>query len=340
MGRNSPALFRRFPRAAGRIPWVSLGDLPSPVEALPGLEARLAPARAFIKRDDLSSARYGGNKVRALEFILGDAQAKGARTLFTGGALGSHHVCATALFARRLGLAVEAVLWRQPWSERCAEALALLAHLGVRVHPVPPPTAALATLLLRWAVARARGVPAYLIPPGGLSPRGALGFVDAALELAEQIAAGEAPALECVWLPCGTGVSAAGLAVGLRLADLDAKVHAVRVTPAVVCNRVWLARLIAGTRRFLGQCEIPMPRAPRLPVLLHAYYAPGYGTARPDAAAATALLGAQGIRLDPTYSARAMAALLAGAPATGGTHLFWHTLSAAPPRWSEADARE
>src|SRR4051812_6441451 len=90
---DSPALFRAFPELSGRIPWLPLGRFPTPVARLPGL---VAPSvELWIKHDDLSGTVYGGNKVRKLEFLLGEARARGARRLVTLGAIGSHHVLAT-----------------------------------------------------------------------------------------------------------------------------------------------------------------------------------------------------------------------------------------------------
>ena len=348
--RDRPTLFQRFPQARG-LPWVSLGTFPTPVQPFPILDGAL-PA---IKRDDLSSPAYGGNKVRALEFLLGDALAQDAQVVLTGGAIGSHHVCALATFAHRLGLTVEAVLWAQPWSARCRESLHALAHLGVRVCYRPSPAGAVALLLWRWAIHRLQGDRVSLILPGGATPRAALGYADAALELDEQIRTGEADAPDSIWLPAGTGISATGLALGLSLAGRDARVRAVRVTPRIACNQRHLRRLGAGAERILSGAGVPVlppmapgrpdtPTAPstgpdgptglpvkrRLPELLHGQFAPGYG--RPSAAAedAVARAGRLGIRLDTTYSGRALAGMLRQAPREGGRHLFWHTLSAAP----------
>ncbi len=335
MSHERPILFRRFPQAVEHIPWVPLGTLPTPVQPLPDLSARLAPASLFIKRDDCSARRYGGNKVRALEFLLGQALAVGAERVITAGALASHHVLATALFAREVGLGAEAVLWERPSAPGGPEALRLLARLGVPVRRCAGPVGALLTLIGRWVALRARGQRAYLVPPGGASARGALGFVEAALELGEQIAAGAAPAPASLWIACGTGASTAGLLVGLPLAGIEARVRAVCVTPPIACSHSRLRHLVAGARRLLAQAGVPPAGVAALAPLelLRGYAAPGYGQPSQAASAAVALLAAAGIVGETTYTGRAFAALVNHAAAEAGVHLFWHTLPAAslPP---------
>src|SRR5690349_19914045 len=104
---GQPALFRAFPALAGRVPWLPLGRFPTPVGRL---EVLVPPSvELWIKHYDQSGTTYGGNKVRKLEFLLGDAKTRGARRLVTLGAIGSHHVLATAIYGRQAGFAVDAV---------------------------------------------------------------------------------------------------------------------------------------------------------------------------------------------------------------------------------------
>lgn len=333
MKRDAPALFRRLPGAAGRIPWVPLGDLPTPVERLSPPVSTIRD-RIWVKRDDLSSCLYGGNKVRSLEFLLGHALCERAERVVTAGAAGSHHVAAAAVFARELGLGVEAMLWRRPSPQRAADPLPLLARLGAAVRSFDAPGTALAALLLRWGLLRFRGERAVLLPPGGFSVRGALGFVDAALELGEQVAAGEADAPDHIWIACGTGTSAAGLLVGLPLARLQARVMAVRVTPKIVCGRTRILRLAAAVRKLLartGLYEIPCQSdTVALLDVVDSQYAPGYGIPSRSAENAVAVLSGAGLPGDTTYTGRALAALLERAQREAGRHLFWHTLPGVP----------
>ena len=124
-----PLLFQRFPALAEGIPWIGLGDLPTPVEALPGLGG----GRLWVKRDDLSSRRYGGNKVRKLEFVLADARRQGKRTIVTLGGTGTHHGLATTIFGRSLGLQCRILTFRQPLTVQVRDNLRLLARWGAQV---------------------------------------------------------------------------------------------------------------------------------------------------------------------------------------------------------------
>lgn len=337
MSRALPALFRRFPQAREHLPWIPLGDLPTPLEPLGNLRGRVTPASVWVKRDDRSSRLYGGNKVRALEFLLADALCRRVDRVLTAGAIGSHFVSATALFSRQVGLRAEAILWDQPWSERCATALDLLHRLDVPVRSCAHPAIALATLLLAGVQHRRSGRRVALFPPGGSSPRGALGFVDAAFEVAEQVSAGEMPLPESIWLACGSGGSAAGLALGLLLAQLTTRVRAVRVTPRLACNRHRLSGLAAGAWRLLSQGMeretggAPASRLSNRLELVEGFYPPGYACETPASHDAAELLTLLGLPGDTTYTGRTVAALLQRAPLERGTHLYWHTLGSEGP---------
>ncbi|HEV8325626.1 MAG TPA: pyridoxal-phosphate dependent enzyme, partial [Myxococcota bacterium] len=196
------ALFRRFPELEGRLPWLPLASLPTPVERLAALEALAAGgagASLWVKRDDLTSPLYGGNKVRKLELLLGAACAAGATSLVTTGGLGSNHAVATALYGARLGLRTTALLVPQPLTPgvRAAVLANLRAAAGAGARLV---------LCASWAQAAARAAAetvAGLEPwarraptfvwPGGSSPAGLVGYVDAALEVAEAVRAGALP---------------------------------------------------------------------------------------------------------------------------------------------------
>src|SRR5512139_4068290 len=128
-GVVEPALFRRFPALARRIPHRPFLDGPTPVErvTVPGVP------ELFVKRDDRCTKLYGGNKPRKLEFVLGDALARGARRLVTTGGIGTHHGLATAIFARACGLATTLVLVDQPVTAEVRESLRLFAAYGAEV---------------------------------------------------------------------------------------------------------------------------------------------------------------------------------------------------------------
>lgn len=320
------ALFRRFPRLEGRIPWTPLGRFPTPVQELP-----LGAGGAWIKRDDLSAEPYGGNKVRKLEFLLADARRAGAACVVTAGAFGSHHALATALYARRLDLAATLVLFPQPATDHARRVLLTDVAVGAelrftrRMELVPG-----ALLAARWAHRREG---AYAVAPGGSDALGTLGYVAAALELADQVAAGEAPCPAVVHVAAGTLGTAAGLAIGLALAGLETTVAATRITGRIVTNERTLSRLVRGALALLerGGVRLDPAEALRRVELRHGQIGAGYGRETPAGREATSLFEGLGLRLDPTYTAKAAAELLAHPPAPGRPALFWHTLSATEP---------
>jgi D-cysteine desulfhydrase len=326
-------LQRRFGRLIERLRPLRLADLPTPVQRLSRLGAAVGHEALYIKRDDLTSGLYGGNKPRKLEFLLADALRRGARTLVTMGALGSNHLLATAIHGRAAGMRTVGVVFPQPLTEHVQRNLWADRAVGVELVRTPSKyllPAAVAQTMLR--LRRAEGRAPALIPGGGSNALGALGFVNAGLELAAQVAAGELPEPEAVFVALGTGGTAAGLSLGLRLAGLRSRVVAVRVIDRLLANR-WrmLGRLGAVARLCHGSSDEPVPR--RLGDNLqieHGFIGGGYGEPTPEGEAAMRLFaGEEGLLLEPTYTAKTAAAFLARARETRGPLLYWHTLSSA-----------
>ncbi|RMG06687.1 MAG: pyridoxal-phosphate dependent enzyme [Planctomycetota bacterium] len=322
-----PRLRARY--GALELPYLPLATLPTPVQRLDDLSGELR-AEVWIKRDDLSAELYGGNKVRKLELLLADALARGLRRVSTFGAYGSHHCLATATYARALGLEVRLGLYPQPLTEHVLDDLVLSAATGaqlVRLRSVSclPLVAALWKLL---------SPPGEVIPFGGSSPLGTVGYVEAGLELADQIAADALPRPDAVVVAAGTCGTAAGLLLGLRLAGLATRVVAVRVVPKVVAHRGVIERLARGCLALLRRAGLP-PSAEPTPcaeVELDPHeLGRGYGHPTPAAEDAVARFAREGIELETTYTGKAAAALLRRAreDLAGKRLLFWNTFSSA-----------
>lgn len=312
---------RRFP-ALARISRVSLGRFPTPVERIDVPDA----GELHLKRDDLSSATLGGNKLRALEFLLGGIRA--GDTVLTAGGLGSTHVLSTLHHARSLGAQAMAVRWWHEMNPVAERVDSRTGELAVRLTDHGGPLRALALAYL----GRARGT-AWWVPPGGSSPLGILGHVNAGLELAEQISRGELPPPGRVVVPLGTGGTAAGLALAFRLAGLDTEVVGARVVPRIAGNRWRVLRLAGATSRLIERHtgeSLPRVTGERLRIV-HDVYGGAYGRILPDAEMARAMLERErGVRLDSTYSAKAFLAALAERRRAPGAVLFWLTFDA---RW-------
>jgi D-cysteine desulfhydrase len=309
------------------IPRVTLGEYPTPVESVrfPDL-----PSPLWIKRDDLASTTLGGNKVRALEYLLADVQA--GDLLLTGGGEGSTHILATAVHATRQGARVHAIRWRHEMHDT-AECVArrALRECAV-VESSGTPLGAILRILAQRAGALLSGRRERWIPFGGTSRRGILGHVNAALELAEQVDSGELPMPSRVIVPLGTGGTAAGLALGFAAAGMRTQVIGARVVPRIATGRTRVVRLARSTARWVRRTtgvDLPTVRRDAVDVA-HEAYGGAYGRVSPLATNAAALMErATGLRLDATYSAKAFAVALRLARAEGVT-LFWSTFDA---RW-------
>jgi 1-aminocyclopropane-1-carboxylate deaminase/D-cysteine desulfhydrase-like pyridoxal-dependent ACC family enzyme len=336
-----PALFRRYPALDGRIAWRRFGRFPTPVESVE-LEHAGVIRRILVKRDDLCGERYGGNKVRKLEFILPDALRQGAGRLITVGAAGSHHALATAIYGAEVGLPATLVLFPQQLTSHVRDVLLSGLGVGAELRWVPRMgLVPLALVTARWVHRRERP---FMVAPGGSDAVGTLGYVNAALELADQIDAGASPQPAIVHVAAGTLGTAAGLALGFALAGLPTRVVGTRITSRVITNERVARRLIEGAAARLRDAGVDTP--PSADVLSrleirHDQIGRGYGHATADAARAQQAFEAAGLRLDATYTAKAAAGLLAEEPETAeGPTLFWHTLSRHEPSDAIAAGRE
>ncbi|MGH7471942.1 MAG: 1-aminocyclopropane-1-carboxylate deaminase/D-cysteine desulfhydrase, partial [Longimicrobiales bacterium] len=289
-------------------------------------------ARLWIKRDDLSSDVYGGNKIRKLEFLLARARARDAQRLITAGAAGSHHALATAVFGRQLGFASSLVLFPQPITDHVRQVLLTDAALGAELRFAPRmtsvPTALVGARLAHW---RER---TFAIVPGGSDVTGTLGYVNATLELGTQIEQRELPAPDLIVLAAGTLGTAAGIAIGLTLLDLRTQIIATRITSRLVTNERALHGLIRATCSELERRGVPVAadHAVGRVTLAHDQVGAGYGQPTAAADAAHSAFAPTGLALDPTYTAKAAAELLAlRVSRPTATLLFWHTLSATMP---------
>ncbi|HUQ81143.1 MAG TPA: pyridoxal-phosphate dependent enzyme [Gemmatimonadaceae bacterium] len=322
-------LVRRFPALAA-IPRARLGRFPTPVERLDGFRD---VEGLWVKHEDLSSDTLGGNKVRSLEFLLG--RVGDGDTVLTIGGEGSTHVLATAVHAARLGARTIAVRWRHDMHSAAEEVGARATVECAEVVTASNFMTAMWPLLRMRLTRRAR-----YIPLGGSTPLGTLGHVNAALELADQVDAGEVPCPARVVVPLGSGGTAAGLSLGFAIAGMETSVLGARVGPRIGANRWRVLRLVEQTRqlitRYTGRAPPPV-RGDRL-VVSHDLYGGAYARPHPTAEHAAVLVDAlRGWRLDATYSAKAFAVALDVAAAHSTPTLFWMTFDA---RWMSSFPKE
>lgn len=311
-------LYDRFPGLRD-IPRVELCSLPSPVQSL----AHILP-NLWIKRDDMNAPVCGGNKVRALEFLLGGLHS--GDSVITVGGTGSTHNLATALHAARIGVSTYALRWRHEMnpvaSQVSSRIEALIDRPTVHLTPVLP----IARARLRAMRRKAR-----YIPVGGSVPLGVLGHMNAALELVQQIEKGAMPQPSRVILPMGTGGTAAGLLLGFAAAGAEIEVVGVRTGPRMFANKRAVLTLAKRTAGMIGTVcgEKPPAFDPGRLRVIHTAYGGAYG--RPVEGAARAALDlheAIGIRLDDTYTAKAWIGTMKERDRSPGALLYWFTFDA------------
>jgi D-cysteine desulfhydrase family pyridoxal phosphate-dependent enzyme len=319
----------RLRAALERAPRVALAQLPTPIEPMERLARALGGgAELWIKRDDCTGLAFGGNKVRKLEYLVAEALAAGADTLITTGGVQSNHARQTAAAAAKLGLGCELVLprlvaGRDPAYETSGNLL-LDAWLGARVRIVERGAEVAPAVDEIEAEIAARGGSAFFIPAGGSTPTGCLGYAHAALELAEQIAAGVAPRPDTIVLAVSSGGTLAGLLAGFEaLAPIPVIAVSVYAPGAKVAP---LVRAIAdATCAFLDTPPVPDTRLD----LRDDWLGPGYGLPSDDLAEALALAArSEGLLLDPVYTGKAFAgfiSLIRQGKFAQRRVLFWHT---------------
>jgi len=302
-------------------PRTQLAVLPTPLVPAPRLAGALGLAGLFIKRDDLTGFAFAGNKARPLEFLVAGAVSEGADTLLTGGAPGSNFCAAAAAAAQRVGLSCHLVLAGDPVPPGPALSLALAWGATV-TWTRDADRASVDRALPHAAHALAqRGRRPYLIPRGGATALGAVGYFLAASELAGQLA-GHGVRVARVVVPVGSGGSLAGLTAGnaalgrpWTLAGASVSRPAAEMSQRVLgLATECLALLKAGSGAMVTGADVEIADA----------RGPGHGLPSAEGTAAAAqAVRAEGLITDPVYTAKALS--LAARQRGAGAVVFWHT---------------
>lgn len=294
-----------------RFPRFPLAHRPTPLEPLPALNAHLGGPRLYIKRDDCTGLALGGNKTRKLEFLIGEALSEGATTIVSEGGLQSNHVRQTAAASVRAGLKCELVLNRNvPGREPVYTTtgnLLLDRLLGATIHICEPDEERAARIARVMEAARARGERPYYIPTGGSNATGALGYADCTLELMDQARHGNVT-VDAVVLASSSGGTQAGMVLGLAQSGTRIRGIGIDVDddPPVVLADV--RRIVADGAAKLGIAPISDDHI----VLETGHAAPGYGQPNAGMIEAVKLMARlEAILLDPVYTGKAMAGLIA-----------------------------
>ena len=317
----------KFPAAPPRL---EFAHLPTRIEELPRLTKLLGGPRLLVKRDDQTGLALGGNKTRKLEFLVAEALAQGAKTLVSAGAIQSNHCRQTAAAAARFGLGCTLVLSGEMPTAATANFL-LDGLLGADVVNVPDRKDRDRVLGETFEKLKADGRKPYMVPYGGSSPVGALGYAYAMAELMAQVARGETGAAGAApeWIVFGTssGGTHAGMTLGKRLFGYPGTILGISIDEDEAWLRSHVSALATDASRLLG------PRIEFAPADVHAidaYCKAGYGVLTDAEREAISLFARyEGLLLDPVYTGRAAAGLVdlvrTGFFRKDDTVLFWHT---------------
>ena len=325
---NKPAIFESYPELETKLPWISLGDFPTPVHML----HNIGDGRLWIKNDDKSSTEYGGTKVRKLEFVLADAIKKGCDRIITMGGIGTNHGLATAVFAKRLGLKCTLLLFNQPINEYVKRNMLLFHKYEAEMIYAK---SIFRSIIELFVLQHLRYRKAYPLFAGGSSPVGTLGFVNAAFELKKQVEEGLLPEPDIIVCPLGSSGTMAGLSLGVQLAGIKSSVIGIRVTeshlgPFQASTKGTVTTLMKQTLRLMNK-DLTIDQS-RYEVS-QSYFGEGYGYPTQEGMSAISLMKErENIRLEPTYTGKTFAAvldMLISEQYAGKSILYWHTYNSA-----------
>lgn len=343
-------LFEEHFRLAEKLSRFPIGDFPTPVDESSEMAKAVNAGRFFVKRDDLTNATYGGNKVRKLELLIGEARKRKADHLITFGGIGSNHALATTIHGAAAGMKTISCLTPQPVTPEVKKNLLTGQRYGAELclaekqHQLP----VLALEKMAEHLIKDGRAP-YVVAPGGSSVIGAIGYVNAAFELKKQIEEGVIPEPDRIFVAVGTCGTAAGLVLGCAAAGLKSKVTGVKVTDLMFGNQVSLATLAtrASARLHAMDRTFPLKIFSPLDVDLEMDYFGGeYGKLTPEGTEAISMLKEYtGIQIEGVYTGKTLAALIGAGrkgDLSGQNVMFWNTYNSADisAAASEQDYRE
>lgn len=318
-------LSKAYPMLADKLRKSSFASLPTPISDHE-IDVSGRKRHIIVKHDDQTSSIYGGNKIRKLEYLFQRARDRGAKRIATFGAVGSNHALATAIFAKKFGFGCTCFLAHQKPTPNIPATLNMHLRLGTEMVRFGGAVNHL-ELFRRYLQHRRT----WVIPLGGTCWLGAIGFVNAGLELAAQINARKIEVPDRIYVASGTMGTAAGLAIGLALAGLPTELHAIRVADNQFSNPRFLRRLTEKTIAMLNQLDssIPADLVKRTNVVWRDdFCAGGYAAVDIQTQRAVDIANDQlGLTLETTYTGKAMAALLhdLNRNDSGSKNLFWNT---------------
>ena len=303
------------------IPRLHFAHLPTPIEELPRLSATLGGPRILVKRDDQTGLAFGGNKTRKLEFLVAEAQEQGAKMMISAGAIQSNHCRQTAAAAARYGFECTLVLTGDMPAQPSANLL-LDGLFGANIVHVADRKDRDRILQETFVNAASAGKKPYLVPYGGSSPTGALGYAFAVEEFMKQN-------VHADWIVFGTssGGTHAGLVLGQRVFGFKGKVLGISIDEPEAWLKTHVSELATKASERLGE---RIEFSPADVFVNDSYCRAGYGVLTEAEREVVRLFArTEGLLLDPVYTGRAAAGMMdlvrKGFFKKDETVLFWHT---------------
>ena len=324
-------LFKMIPKLRGTVPYVSLTNGPTPIFKMEKLGELLGHDALYCKDDGVTATGYGGNKPRKLEFILSDALSKGAKRVITYGGAGSNHALATAAHAKTLGMACTAILCHQPKTISCHKNLMYHSVVGTELilSPFREWNKNTEEAVQKWE--KEEGVAPYIVPGGGTCVHGVLGYINAVLELGEQIKAGVMPSPDVIYVAAGTFGTVAGITIGLKLLKEKATVKPIRVSFPQYFPQTKYDTLLEEVCTLLkekGEVPIELPDEKERKII-DDYYGAGYAVETPEyLELLETIVKLEKMELETTYTIKPMTALIDDIKKgnlEGKVALFWRT---------------
>ena len=325
---DQPPLFETYPELHDQIPWVSIIAKPTPVRQMTKLQEYLQTDEPiWVKLDNLTSDKYGGNKVRKLEFLIADALHRKKHTIATMGGLGTNHGLATTIHGRAHNLQTLLYLTSQPVAPQVLQNLKLMHYYGAELVYAKNKRGVTLRFYLLDRIRRRR---TYWLPMGGSTRIGTLGYVNAIFELRTQIEEGLLPEPRWIFIPAGSVGTIAGIELGLRPIGLQTRVMGICVAPHLLARSSRVNSLVQSAFTLLKlETEKGILNGEPQYELTDEFAGSGYGQPTKEGTEAIELAAQlEDLILDPTYTGKTLAGLIAhihqGNP---GPILYWHTLN-------------
>jgi 1-aminocyclopropane-1-carboxylate deaminase/D-cysteine desulfhydrase-like pyridoxal-dependent ACC family enzyme len=329
-------LFKKYRGLEEALPYVGLCDLPTPVRRLETMGRSIGVEQLYIKEDGYTARPFGGNKVRKLEFLLGEAIRQGMTEVMTFGFAGSNHALATAVHAGKLGLKSISMLMPQANAHYVRRNLLMGRMAGAEMRGYPDfKKMSSGARNVRWGRRLTGRKAPYVIPPGGSSSLGVVGFVNAMFELKQQIDNSEMPEPDKIYLPMGTAGTAVGLAIGIKALSMKTKLVPVRIMDPDFISIERIRRLFAETVQKLRANDSMFPRVsfdPEEYLVRDEYIGDGYAVfSEKGMEAVRSAQETENIDLDGTYTGKGFACLMEDGrqgKLKDEVVLYWNTLNA------------